>query len=389
MTKDRVVVVRGFEYDAFDLAVAFNNVAKERFGEDPFTGVKDRWYLERNPVVFLKVKTGLNQGVKVASGQMAIRGVNGEFTLEGNGVQALVAKDEVPKVESFLDAVKARLKTASIYRSKMVTSSRGFIDLDKIDFSRLVYNKKVLEELGDNLWVLIEKMAQCREVGRPINRKVLFQGKYGVGKTMAVLLTSKKALENGFTVFYLEPTISDASGAVEFMLQVSRRYSPSLLIIEEFDREQRLGGDYNGMSRMMTAIDGVMSKGSEIIVVFTTNHKDKIAAGFQRPGRIDKIINFSVFTAEDAEHLLRTVIPSEFIDPNINWTKVSNAVCHMTPAFIGEGVGVGSTLTAVNRAKNGDEPLVTEEIIFHVFEGLQDQHKACEAIEQTGFSQSK
>lgn len=388
MAKDRVVIARDFEYDDFDLAVAFNNVAKERFGEDPFMGAKDRWYLGRNPVVFLKVKTGFNQETKVASGQMAIRGVEGEFIVEGNGVQALVAKGEVSKVESFLDEVKARLKTASIYQGKVVTSSRGFVDLDKVDFSRLVYNKQVLEELGDNLWVLIEKMIQCREISRPINRKVLFQGKYGVGKTMAVLLTAKKAVEHGFTVFYLEPTVSDASGAVEFMLQVSRRYAPSLLIIEEFDREQRLG-NYNGMSRMMMAIDGVTSKGSEVIVVFTTNHKDKIAAGFQRPGRIDKMINFNVFTAEDAECLLKTVIPSEFIDPNINWANVSNAVCHMTPAFIGEGVGVGATLTAVNRAKSGETPLVTEEIIFHVFEGLQDQHRASETVEQMGFNNPK
>ena len=50
------------------------------------------------------------------------------------------------------------------------------------------------------------------------------------------------------------------------------------------------------------------SKDSEIIVVFTTNFKDKIAGGFQRPGRIDKTISFNDFTPQDTERLLKVVI---------------------------------------------------------------------------------
>lgn len=385
MAKDKVVIVRGFEYDSFDLAVAFNNVAKEMFGQDPFIGTKDRVWLPRNPVAFSMVKVGLNQEAKIALGQMRIRGVEGDFALDGPEIQVLVNKSETAKVESFLDKVKARLKTASIYKGKAMTSSREFMALSKVDSGLLVYNRKVWEELTDNLWVLIEKTDQCRRAGARIRRKVLFQGKFGTGKTMAALVTAKKAVENGFTVFYLEPTLPNMSGAVEFMFQVAKKYPPALIIIEDFDREQRLG-DFHGMGKMMSAIDGMTSKDSETVVVLTTNFKDKIAGGFQRPGRIDKTINFNVFTPQDTEQLLKVVIPPAYVDAGIDWEKVSNAMSHMTPAFIGEGVGVGATLAAISKANNGNNPVVTEEILLRVAEGLQDQHKACE--EQMGFSQS-
>ena len=295
---------------------------------------------------------------------MRIRGIDGDFLLDGSAVQVLVCKSEVANVESFFDKITANLKTASLYKGKAITSSRGFMDLSKVNLSQLVYNDRVFRELSDNLWVLIEKTDQVRQVGARIRRKLLFQGKFGTGKTMAALVTAKKAVENGFTVFYLEPTNPDVSGAIEFMLQVAKKYPPALLIVEDFDREQR-SGDFYAMGKLMAAIDGMTSKDSEIIVVFTTNFKDKIAGGFQRPGRIDKTISFNAFTHQDTERLLKVVIPPEYLDSDINWDKVSRATSHMTPAFIGEGIGVGATLAAISRADKGENPVVTEEILLH------------------------
>lgn len=385
MTNGRVVIVRNFEYDHFDLAVSFNTVAQEMFGPDPFVGTKNSIWWPRNPVAFLTVKVGVNQDAKVAMGRMKIRGINGAFALEDSQVQALINKKEIAKVESFLDQVQAKLKTASIYKGKAMTSSRGFMDLSRVNPNLLVYNQRVLEELEDNLWVLIEKTDQCRRAGLRVKRKVLFQGKFGTGKTMAALVTAQKAIANGFTVFYLEPTLPEVSGAVEFMLKLAKKYAPACLIIEDFDREQRLGS-FHGMAQMMAAIDGMTSKDSEVLVVFTTNFKDKIAGAFQRPGRIDKTINFNIFTPLDTERLLKVVIPPAYVDGSIDWVKISNSTSHMTPAFIGEGTGIGATLTAISRAKNGSQPVVTEEILLQVADGLQDQHKACEAVEQMGFS---
>lgn len=385
---DKVLIMRGFEYDPYDVAVAFNVVAKDMFGQDPFFGIKPGFFYKRGPVSFSTIKVGLNQEEKIALGGMRIRGINGDINLDDSVIQAYVDKKETFKVESFLDRVKARLKTASIYKGKAVTSSRNFMDLSRVDLGMLVYNPRVLRELSDNLLVLIQKTDQLRHNGVRIRRKVLLQGRFGTGKTMAGLVAAKMGIENGFTVYYLEPTNPDASGAVGFMLELCKKYPPAMLIIEDFDREQRLG-DFHGMTKMMAAIDGMMSKDAEVLVVFTTNFKDKIAGGLQRPGRIDKTINFDTFTPKDTEHLLKIVVPSGYLDSSIDWEKVGRATSRMTPAFVGEGVGVGAILAATNRAKNGDKPLVTEAILIEIAEGLQDQLKACEAAESMGFSQNK
>ena len=190
MTKEKVVIVRGFEYDSIDLAVAFNNTAKAMFGPDPFFGTKDKFWLPRNPVAFSTVKVGLNQEEKIVMGQMRIKGIEGDFVLDGSTIQAFVDKNEIAKAESFMDNVKTSLKTTSLYKGKAVTSSRGFMDLSKVDLDALVYNPRVLQELKDNLFVLMQKTEQLRRDGVRIRRKVLFQGRFGTGKTMAALVAA-------------------------------------------------------------------------------------------------------------------------------------------------------------------------------------------------------
>lgn len=386
MAKNKELIVFGFEHDPHDVAVAFSLIAKKRFGPDPFIGIKRKFFLEREPVTYITVKTGLKQSSKVAIGFMEIRGIKGLFHLEQSMVEAFVDKTEVQNVEIFLAEVKNHLETASLYKGKAVTSLRGFLDLSQINFDALVYNERVLGELNENLWVLIEKTEQCRNAGAPIQRKVLFEGKFGTGKTMALLYTAKKAVEHGFTFFYVEPTAPDISQAIEFMIRLTEKYKPTVLAIEDFDREQRLGDQF-AMSRLMTAIDGVLSKDNETIIVLTTNFHDKIAGGFKRPGRIDKIINFNTFKADDAVSLLSKVIPANFLGRDIDWNKIGKASCVMTPAFIKE-VGTGSVLAAISRAKDGALPKVTEEVLLNVIAGLQEQHKSCEAASHLGFQAS-
>ncbi len=383
MGRNKEIIVSQFEYDGYDLAVAFNHVAQKRFGPDPYVGVKMKWWHFRDPVTFVSIKTGLNQEVKVPIRTMRIPGINSEFNIDGPTIHAFVDKSHVSTVENFLAEVKNHLETASIYKGKAITSSRGFLDLSGINFDALVYNERVLRELNENLWVLIEKTEECLRAGASINRKVLFEGKFGTGKTLAILLTAKKAIENGFTFFYVEPTASDISKAVEFMIAITRKYKRTVLAIEDFDREQRAGDPY-AVGRLMMAIDGMLSKDSETIILYSTNFSDKIAGGFKRPGRVDKTVSFNTFNSVDAERLLKIVIPPGFICPKINWDKIGNTSSRMTPAFVKE-VGTGSVLAGISRAKKGETPVVTEDILLNVIEGLEGQHRACEAAQQLGF----
>src|SRR3989344_1432191 len=382
MAKDTVIITRALEYDSRDVIVSFNKVAERMFGKDPFMGTKTGWR-PRESLGLIRVKIGLDKEVKVATGHLEIRGLKGQFNLAGSIIEAYASKDETSKVEAFLSAVEKDVKSDSIYKCKAVTSSGGFMDLSNVSGDKLVYNDRIFRELNDNLWVMIEKSKDCQKAGVRLQRKVLFEGKFGTGKTESLLLTARKGIDNGFTFYYLEPTTPNVSEAIPTMLSFARLYSPAIVAIEDFDREQRAGNSFS-VGRLMVAIDGALSKNSDIIVVMTTNYKDKIVGGLKRPGRIDKSINFNTFEPNDIAKLLKLVIPDHFLDPNIDWQKIGSSASHFTPAFIKE-IGTGATLAAISRARTGD-PIVTEEILSNIIDGLQEQHKACEADGQVGFS---
>ena len=391
MERDKELIIRSFEYDPFDVAVAFKTVVDKEFGSDPFIGAKTKWWHVRGPVPFTSVRTGPNLTVKVVVGEFEVRQL-GFFSIQESVIQAVVGKTDSQRVERFLDEVERKLKSASIYKGKFVTfTERGpeFHNIENVDFSKLIYNPRVERELNEHLLVLIEKTAECKADGLLIQRKVLFEGRFGTGKTMALLLTIKKALENGLTVFYLNPTVQNVAAAIPPMLKLSKKYSPALLAIEDFDREQEGYGDRSSTTqKIMTAIDGVLSKDAETIIVLTTNFGNKIKGGFKRPGRIDKVINFDIFDIDDAKKLLRTAIAQDLLSPSIDWEKVGSACSHMAPAFI-RGISDTAKLAARSRAKTGEKPLITENILLDAIEGLQAQHKACEDEMQMGFSQNR
>jgi len=388
MASERVHLIRSFEFDGNDLLVAFKRAVDKVFGPDALIGEKLRWWQPRGPVPFTFVKTGSNQKIKVVTGGFDIRGL-GQFMIDESTVQVVVKKEDVQRTENFLDEVGRILNSESIYKGKTITSAREFFNIGAVDFSRLNYNPQVEKELNEHLFVLLERTAECRADGLPIQRKVLFEGKFGTGKTMAALLTVKKAIENGFTCFYMDPTQHDVSTAIPFMLRLCKKYMPAVLVIEDFDREQdSYRGDGGMLAKIMVAIDGVLSKDSEIIIVLTTNFGTKVKGGFKRPGRIDKVINFDVFSADDANNLLRLSIPDNYLSPDINWDRVGNACSHMAPAFI-RGIADTAKLAARSRAGTSQTPIITQDILLSAIEGLQAQHKACEAEMRMGFSQNK
>ncbi|MEX2052902.1 MAG: ATP-binding protein, partial [Candidatus Paceibacterota bacterium] len=274
-----------------------------------------------------------------------------------------------------------QLDTASIYRGNAVTAMREFLDLSGISMDRLVYNSKVMRDLQANIWTLIEQPEQCLSANIKLHRRILFSGMFGSGKTLAALVTAKKAVACGWTFIYLEPTVDQASGAINFVLDFASKYQRAVVFIEDVDREQRHNDSF-ALGRIMTAIDGVISKNQEVIVIMTTNYADRLAAGIQRPGRIDKIINFDRFYAEDVEKLLRIVIPSEFLSSDIDWAEIVKSCAGYTPAFVNE-VGVGAKLAAISEA-GGVTPRVTQQMLTELASDLQVQYKACSA-ESVGF----
>lgn len=374
MAREWIQVYRPYEYHPYDLMVAFTVVVAERFGPEAIRGRKSGWFSHRSAPTYTTVKTGIRQEVKVVQGTVELKGIPGFFTLdtEQRMLLARVPKEYRQQAENLMLAVQARLDTKSIYRGKAITSSMDFMDLSGVDVSKLVYNEKVFRDLNRHVWTLLQRGKLCLQKGIPLRRKVLFPGPFGSGKTMAALATAKVAVENDWLFFYIEPSTSPAA-ALGPTLETARRYGKAVVLIEDFDREQRESNPY-ALGQLMNQIDGALSKSGELIVIMTTNFPDKIGPGLQRPGRIDRFVNFGRFLREDAVTLLHKVIPPDMLSPDIDWSAVGKACDKYAPAFVNE-MATSAMLSAI--CDDPDNMQVTQAMLVEAASDLAEQHKTC------------
>ncbi|KAF7811359.1 AAA-ATPase [Senna tora] len=155
-----------------------------------------------------------------------------------------------------------------------------------------------------------------KKVGKPWKRGYLLYGPPGTGKSS---LIAAMANYFRFDVYNLElGRVSSDSDLMRAMRDMSNR---SIVVIEDIDcnREVRsrsaargecVGSDSDGsvsnfeqntkvkkkftLSALLNYMDGLWSSsGEERIIVFTTNHVEKIDPALLRPGRMDMHINLS------------------------------------------------------------------------------------------------
>jgi len=365
---------RTYEYDPNDLAVAFLDVATKRYGPDAIVGVRGRFW-SRRPLNLVSIKVDHHAQKIGVMGPLFIPKIPAGFVVGGEGSNVTVfnvdsrQRDEV---EEFLEAIKLHLDAHSIYRGKAITSNGEFLDLSGVSLDDTVYNDKVLRDLRAHVWTVIERGEMCQAIKVGLPRRVLFDGPYGSGKSLAALLTAQIALKNGLTFFYVVPTQGGALGIVRSILASARRYQPSVVFIEDIDREQRVGNEFE-FGAIMAEIDGLVSKGGKMLIIMTTNRSDRIGQGMFRPGRIDKVIRFGMFTDEDIERLLRKNIPADWLAGSLDWKAITHACKGFAPAFVCE-VGKAAMLLAMSEHLEGT-PLLNTQILVEAACDLKEQHE--------------
>mgnify|MGYP001576604722 CR=1 FL=1 len=378
----KYLIERAYEYDPNDIAVAFYDVATKRYGSDALSGLRHGLFgWSAYPLALCSVKVDHHKQARGVRGLLSIKAISASFRVGGEDIPNSISvfnvrPEQQEEVAAFLDAIAEQLDKHSIYRGKAIASSGGFLDLSSVSQADAVYNEKVFRDLRAHVWTVIEHADLCDSVKAGLPRKVLFEGPYGSGKTFAALLTAQIALRLGWTFFYVMPTSGGVLGVMQQMLAFARRdaYSPSILFIEDIDREQRDGNSYE-LGAIMTEIDGICSKDRKILVIMTTNHNDKLSQGICRPGRIDKVIRFGTFTASDVERLLRKIIPVNWLDTALDWSKVTSACTNFSQAFVCE-VGKAAMLLGISENGNHDEtPVVTESALIEAACDLKEQHE--------------
>lgn len=239
------------------------------------------------------------------------------------------------EVEGLFAAVEKELTTNSIYLGQAINGREipEFLDLSGVDPKKVVYSQSVIDQLDGNVWSVIEHTDRMRELGISRKRAVLFSGPYGTGKTLASQLTAQKAVQNGWTFLQCRP----GRDSLRDVMQTASLYQPAVVFFEDVDIvAEGESTDKDAVSELLDIFDGMTTKGTEILVVLTTNHVEKIHRGMLRPGRLDAVIQIDALDDAGIEKLCKVSIPDDMLDAIIEWPAVCTAMAGFLPAFVVE-----------------------------------------------------
>jgi transitional endoplasmic reticulum ATPase len=346
-------------------AIAFLRTLTEMFG---FVSPKETpSFFGPQPPTFVTIETGPDKTESVPWGRMQIPGISGYLQPSINWVDGAprfrltgtVKGKNKAMVQKIADNIRKR--TDSLYRGKAIYATfpepgttdsiddyfPKFMRLPNIDESDLIFSTEIQDLIATALFTPIEHSQVCRDNNISLKRGVLLEGPYGTGKTLTATVTARKCVANGWTFIYLRD-VKQLPQAINF----SKAYTPAVIFAEDIDQvlanPDHRDEEVNGI---LNSIDGIDSKGVEIITVLTTNNVDKITTAMLRPGRLDTVVPVRPPDAEAAIRLVK-LFAGDQIAADQDFTEVGASLKGCIPAMIQEVVE-RSKLGAVRRAARG------------------------------------
>lgn len=326
---------------------AFTQALAEKFGWTQLVPTPG-FFGTKNPPVMVGIPVGPNEVVQVPYGRVEVPGIDGfletglddgKFILGGQ-----VKQKNHPQVQEIAELTRKILKEQSIYKGKAIKvkftdsddddfdpiqGAPQFLELAGIKDDDLIFGKRVLNDLNIGLFTPIEQTEACRQYGVPLKRGVLLYGQFGTGKTMTAYVSALKAVRHGWTFIYLD-SVRDLRKGLEF----AAKYSPCVLFAEDIDRVVT-GNRSLKMDDILNLLDGVDTKGAEILTVFTTNHVENINPALLRMGRLDTLVEVSPPDAEAVQRLVK-LYSRGLLEPTADLNKIGEVLAGQIPAFIRE-----------------------------------------------------
>lgn len=307
------------------------------------------------------------------------------------------------EVDDLFNEIQRELETNSIYKGKVLcgTDVPEFMDVSSFDRTTIQFANDVEDVLETALFGAIRHTEAMRADGVPLKRTFLLTGTYGTGKSSVAQMAAQECEANGWT-FVLARTGRDS---VVEALRTARMYQPSVCVLEDIDTQASTAKP-DEVAELLETFDGITAKDNDVMVIMTSNHKDRIHAGMLRPGRVDYIVEIGELDRDGTERLLRAVIDPSKLAGDVDFDEVHAAMTvqvpcgddktaphHFEPAFVREtaqhaktwalvragGDKYQLTTTDLVRAAKALHPqlvmlkLASEGIPSHTIEGLMEQ----------------
>lgn len=369
---------RTFRYRPADGAAALERALKRVFGS---AGIgKATWtFFGKQPPERRSIHVGVHETLDVPAGQVQVPSFEGTMFITaskhreyGELFHLLVRAPRKfkPHIEGLFQVIEEELKARSIYKGQAIDGQGEpeFLDLSGVKPSQVIYSDEVLTQLGANIWSVMAHTDVMRNLGIPRKRAVLLSGPYGTGKTLAAFLTAQRATYNGWTFIYCRPgkdNLTQVMGA-------ARLYQPCVVFFEDVDTVAEQG-DPNVVTHLLDMFDGITAKGTEIMMVLTTNHPERIHKAMLRPGRLDAMVEFGALDRGGVERMVRATVPPELLADitEAGYDSIYTAMEGFLPAFVKEAID-RTMRYAINR--DGGPPAYLEaEDFVAAAEGLRPQ----------------
>jgi transitional endoplasmic reticulum ATPase len=360
--------------DVAEGMVAFLRVLENEFGFVSNTG-RDMGWFGRQPPEYLGIETEPGKKESIPIGRLRIPGITGWLTPTYQMSKKRVVfrifgevkgKDR-RKVDAIVDKVKEECEKNSIYKGHAIMTSFPVVDecdnlsdtfpqfarLSSVRPDEVVFSGDTDEQITVSLYMPIQKTQACRDHNIPLKRGILLEGPYGVGKTLTAAATATMCREHGWTFIYLKD-VTRLSQAYAF----AEHYQPAVIFAEDIDQILKDEKRNSQINDVLNALDGIDSRGMEVITVLTTNHLEKITRAMLRPGRLDTVVSVR---APDQEAAIRLVelYAGDRLAEGVDLTQAGELLAGEIPALIREVVE-RSKLAALRR--DGELKLVGEDI---------------------------
>lgn len=352
----------------FDALASLHTVLKNEYG---WSTVKAKeTFFGKIPPVFVDVRTGHRPedvmqcpiGVMSAPG-MGDASFEVQFAQDGLHIMAQCKQCQAPYINELAAKVRAWLKDHSIYKGKAWRMPKTwdaqaeFLSFEHANEDELVLNDSTYHNVFINLFTPVQCYDEVKAAGFPFRRKVLLSGDYGTGKSMTMSILAKKALKAGMTVIYLDDT-----SRIGEAMQNADRFGKTILIAEDLDRIA--GQRDDRLNQIINILSGALSEKSEVMIVMTTNHAEKIERVVLR--RLE-MVKFDRPNAKSVEKLLR-IYGKDNIYPNEKLDRVSERLAGQIPSTI-KGV-----VELAGLAKIGlKQTTITEDALLMAVDGKGEQ----------------
>jgi transitional endoplasmic reticulum ATPase len=360
--------------EAFPLegAFAFAKAIAKKYGFSAL--VPTPGFFGSSPPVMIGVEVGVNKTEQVPWGRIEVPGIAGYLetgiTVKDNrmlfSIGGEVKQKHKDDIKDLAQLTRQIVKDESIYRGQAIRvkfekdprkfnprDCPNFIDTTSTRPEELIFSDAVKKAVETSLFTPIEHTERCRKYQIPLKRGILLEGPFGTGKTLTAYVAAKKCVENKWTFIYLSK-VEDLKTAIHF----AKAYQPALIFAEDIDRVMQEGErvESDAVNDILNTIDGVDTKGMELIVTLTTNHVDHIEPAMMRPGRLDAVISVKAPDAEASIALVKLYARNR-LDPASDFTQVGLKLAGQIPAVIREVVE-RSKLAAVRRLQPNEELLL-------------------------------